>query len=888
MTGPQTRWWAPRTGALQAFLMAVILALPAPLSGQGLPLTGWVADSATGAPLDGAWVQVLQGSEVRAARLTDGRGRFRFADLPGGPLVVRVIRIGYAPRQVSLGAAEPGGAPLAILMRADPYSLAPIVVTANLTLETMLASPSAITVIPRSTVVRSFTTTTLDILRDAPGVSFASKGLFDNTFMTRGPRPVTAEGVLVLSDYRYAAIPVLEFINTGLIPPTQEDVERIEVVSGPGAVVYGPNSRRGVVHLLTRSPMGRPETAISVAGGERSFLDLSGRLSRPLGARAGFKISGRYAGGTEWAYEDPVETANRAAAIAAGADPDTLRIGNRHPRSEVYQADARLDWNAVGDAVLVSTVGFSRGTGISTGADAGAAQGLGWLYAYGQVRLDHPRYFANVLYNWSDAGDTYNLRSGGTFQDNSRLFGAQFQYKATLGPTRLLAGADLRLADPRTEGTLNGRFEEADALRETGAYLHSSTSLTPRLEVVGAVRFDHHNRLADPTFLSPRAAIVFRPGAAHAVRASWSQSFAQPTTRDLFVDLPIGPLGPLPYQIRITGSGGEGFTFDRACGGLCMRVPAAFAGGSVASLPADATLMWPVLVALMQSQGVDLSGLPAPTANEVQTVLATLSPATGGFVPVSAASLTDVRPVRRSLESSIEVGYKGQPSSRLYTSVDVYLTRAARVFSNQSTVNTPNVFLDPATLAQYLSQYLPPEAVGPTAAALSSIPVGTISPVQVPGADLLIFAPAVQGGSYTYWGTTLSATWRASDHVVFNGGYAFTSTDSTGLRGVPGFVMFHAPQHQGNLAVEYEHPARGVSGYLRSRATSRFPVQTPVYAGNVPGYAVLDAGAGVRVGRAPETWVRLDAVNVLDHNHAEFLGVPELGRLATLRVTMRW
>ncbi len=173
-------------------------------------------------------------------------------------------------------------------------------------------------------------------------------------------------------------------------------------------------------------------------------------------------------------------------------------------------------------------------------------------------------------------------------------------------------------------------------------------------------------------------------------------------------------------------------------------------------------------------------------------------------------------------------------------------------------------------------------------AALSSIPVGTVSPLEVPGADLLIFSPAQQGGSYSYWGTDVSATWRASERVTLTSGYAYTSTDSTALKGVPGFLMFHAPQHRGNLAFEYDHQPRGVTGYLRGRVTSRFSVQTPVYVGTVPGYAVFDAGAGVRVHHAPDTWVRLDAVNILDHAHAEFLGVPELGRLVTLRLTMRW
>jgi outer membrane receptor for ferrienterochelin and colicins len=880
------RSWLHR--AVPFLAVAAVLVVHAPLEARQSPLVGVVTDAATGGALDAAWVQLSANGEALGARLTDGRGRFQFEEVPDGRYRLSVSRIGYASLEAEV--VHPLGDDPGVVLRmtSEPYQLAPIVVSANLTLETMLASPSAITVLPRSVVTRSFTPTTLDLLRDAPGVSFASKGLFDNTFMTRGPRPVTAEGVLVLSDYRYAAIPVLEFISTGLIPPTQEDVQRIEVVRGPGAVVYGPNSRRGVVHILTLSPLGPPETVVSVAGGERSFLDASARISRPLGERAGVKLSLRYAGGTEWPYEDPVEVLNREAALAAGARADTLRIGRRETRSDVYQADARFDWKVTDEATVVSSFGLSRGSGVSTGGDAGAAQGIGWLYAFGQVRLDHPRYFANVLYNWSDAGDTYNLRSGGTLVDNSRLFGAQFQRRAVLGPTRLLAGADFRLADPRSEGTLYGRFEDDDSLRETGLYLHTSTSVSPRVELVGALRLDHHNRLDEAFHLSPRAALVLRPAADHALRASWSQSFAQPTTRDLFPDLSVGPLGPLPYEIRISGSGGRGFTFERDCGGLCMRVPAAFAGGQLATLPADATLVWPTLVAILQAQGVDLSGLPAPNASQVGTVLATLSPATGGFVPVSPSSVTDVPAVRRSLESTFEVGYKGQPSPSLFAALDVYFTRATRVFSTGSTVNTPSVFLDPATLAQYLGQFLPPDAIPPLVAALASIPVGTVSPREVPGADLLIFSPTQQGGRYSYWGFEATGNWRASDRFTANLGYAWTSTDSTGLDGVPGVLMFHAPQHRGNLGLEFEDAGAGLNGYLRSRAISGFSVLTPAYVGEVSAYGVVDVGGGVRVRQAPEVWVRVDALNVLDYRHSQFVGSPELGRLATLRMSLRW
>ncbi len=871
-----------------ALCSILLLALAVrPVAGRQVGLSGTVVDDDTGTPLEGVLVRVIQATTALRTALTDGRGRFQMAGLPAASYTLEVVRIGYATRRVEGVAAGASAASLIVRMSPEALQLAPLVVTANLTLETMLASPSAITVVPRSTVTRSFTTTTLDILRDVPGVDFASKGLFDNTFMTRGPRPMTASGVLVLSDYRYADIPVLGFINTGLIPPTQEDVERIEVVRGPGAVVYGPNSRRGVVHVITRSPLNDPETAFSLAGGQQQFVDGSFRVSRRVADNVGFKLSGRYASGDEWPFVDSVEVQTRRAAIALGADPETLLIGARLERAEVYQAEGRLDWR-LGDALVVSDAGFSRGTGASTGDEAGAAQGDGWVLAYGQVRVEHPSYFANLLYNWSDSGETYNLRSGDILIDNSRLLGAQFQHKATLGPSRLLSGMDFRYADPRSDGTIYGRFEDDDALRETGAYVHTSTSLSPKVELIGALRLDHHNRLDDPWFLSPRAAVVLKPAPEHSLRASWSRSFVQPTSRDLFPDLRLGPLGPLPYEIRVSGSGGRGYTFDRSCGGLCMRVPAAFAGGQLATLPADATLMWPTLVALLQAQGIDLSQIPAPTSAQVGTVLASLSPATGTFLPVSPADVRDRPAVRRALESTFEAGYKGFLAPRLFTTLDVYRTRATHVFSTQVSVNTPNVFLDPASLAQYLGQFLPPEAVGPVATGLASIPVGTISPNEVPGADLLILTPAVQGGSYDYWGFDLSASWRASERLTVNGGYSYTSTDSTSLGEVPGYLMFHAPRHRGNVALEYADEDGGRTAYLRTRANNGFGVRSPSYVGVVPGFGIVDVGGGVRLPWDRETWVRVDALNVLGKAHREFLGVPDIGRMVTARMTVRW
>lgn len=878
----------PRRSALLYALVAVVVLSPRSGTAQRARIVGTVSDSATKTRLAGAWVRALAGDSIVAAALTNWRGRFRLSGLGSGAYAVEVARIGYSPVRIPAVTADAGEAGLTVLMTPRPFVLDPVVVSATLNEETSLAAPASVSVVPRTAILRQVAATPIDYVRTVPGVDYAQKGLFSTTLSIRGPRGVTAEAgsLLLLSDYRYVAIPALGYNIPGFIPNTPDDLERVEVVRGPAAVIFGPNGRRGVVHFITRSPLGPPEASLSLTGGQRSWVDGSFRISRHLTPSLGVKLSARYARGNDWTYTDPVEVALRAQALAAGARADTLLIGARLPVAREFHTEARADWALGRGSTLVTTASFVQATGIETGAEAGAAQSENWRYLAFQTRFTRPRLFANLMYDGSSAGNTYNLRSGGRLRDDSRLVAAQLQHTSEWRATRFMYGGDFRWTIPRTHGTLNGRFEDVDDVRETGAYVHSTTALSPRVDLSAALRLDHHNRLADELFLSPRAALVFKPGANHALRLSYNRSFEQPTPRGLFPDLAVAPLGPLPFSIRLAGSAGQGFTFDRSCGGLCMRAPAAFTGGNTGYLPADATLLWPAVVALLQAQGLDLSALPAPTKAQVGTRLALLNPASGGFVPVAAADLRDVPPVRRVTENVFEAGYKGFLNDRLLASVDVYYIRAANVFSTSATVNTPNVFLDAASLAAYLSNFMPGPVAQQVAAGASQIPVGTISPKEVPGADLLIFQPANQGGAYSFWGADLSLSYDVSRNLSLSGSYSFASKDSTNLGVGFGILMFQAPRHKGNVTVQFQNERRGVRADIRGRAVGGFDVLSPAYAGTVKPYALLDVSLGVRLGWLRGAWFTLDATNLFDHRHAEFVGTPVLGRFIVGRLQL--
>jgi len=873
-------------GLLVACLLAILhLAQPGYGHAQQSDIRGVVSETALGASLAGCLVEVRAGDAVIATAQTDRLGRFVVRDVAPGSYTVVVTRLGYAEATATDVLPSPAGGPLVkIELEPLPFTLDPVLVTASMSAESRLDSPVSATVISNTEVEESAVPTAADHLAYVPGVDFARKGLGTYAFSTRGPRNLTPQSMLYLSDYRYAAVPYLRTNTALLVPYNADDVERIEVIRGPGAVLYGPNSRRGVFHVIHKSPLGPDQTSVSVLGGTREYADASFRLSRSFAdSTIGFKISGRYMRGREWPYTDSVEVRQRQAAIDAGADSETLLLGRREDDIEGLYGEARLDWAPAEDLLVVTTLGASRATGIETGGEAGAAQALDWVQAYLQNRIERGPLLVNLMYDWGDAGDSYNLRNGVPITNNSRLFAGQAQYEWEFGHTRLLTGTDVLLTVPRTEGTLNGRFEDDDNVAETGLYAYATTSVTPKFDVITALRADHHNRLDQAWFLSPRAGVVLKPSPTQGLRVTFSRTFEQPPARSMFADFSLGPLGPLPYNIELFGLGGEGLATIRTCDGLCMRAPDAFGGMGGALLPAEGTARWPVVVGLLAAQGVDISQLPPPSPQDVGTVFGSLNFNSGAFDPVAASSIVDTEPIRRVEESVLELGYKALLSSRLFVGADVYFTHASNVFASGAAVLTPNVFLDPASLTSYLSQYMPSEQAQQLAAGIAAIPLGTVAVENSSNSDILVAPFGSQGGSYDYWGVDLMAEVTATQRLSLQAGYSWISRDSASLGVNDAFLLFNVPRNKGFVGARYEVAERGLFVQLKARAVQAFSVNTPAYVGRTDDYALVDLGAGYELPWAPSVGLFLDVTNLFDDRHTELVGSPEIGRWVVLR-----
>ena len=451
---------------LRSLLAATLLSLAASAALAQRPiLRGMVVDSATNAPLRGARIEAASGGTTTIA-FTDERGRFAIVMRDSGEARLVVSRIGYAPRRLDR-APVPAFDPMPdIALVAIGLPLDPVVVTATRRGTLASTTPAAVSVVGRERIEERAALGVIEHVRTTPGMDLASKGLIQHSYAVRGDRGSVSGAMLTLVDFRQADVPSLAINIPYLLATTSDDIDRIEIVRGPGAALYGPGADRGVLQFISRSPFESAGGAVTMTAGQRSLIGTTVRWAGLLGRRAAFKLSADYLRGTDWPYADSAEAANRDSALAHGADPDTLRIGRRDPTVARSSAEARLDWRPTAHTELITTAGVADAIHVvELGGDVGTVQAQSWRYRFVQARLREGRFHANLFYNLSNTGDSYLLRTGTRLVDSSRVVSGQLQHAATLGQVDLLYGTDVRWTDPRTGRTIDW---DADAMRVKG------------------------------------------------------------------------------------------------------------------------------------------------------------------------------------------------------------------------------------------------------------------------------------------------------------------------------------------------------------------------------------------------------------------------------------
>jgi diguanylate cyclase (GGDEF)-like protein/PAS domain S-box-containing protein len=160
--------------------------------------------------------------------------------------------------------------------------------------QTMSRTAAAVFVINQEDIRRSGAANIPDLLRMAPGVEVAQINANQWAISIRGFNAVYSNKVLVLIDGRTVYVDQFSGVYWDQIDVPLEDIERIEVIRGPGGTVWGANAVNGVINIITSSAADtKGGLAVASAGTSQTASGLL-QYGGDAGSSGAYRLFGRY------------------------------------------------------------------------------------------------------------------------------------------------------------------------------------------------------------------------------------------------------------------------------------------------------------------------------------------------------------------------------------------------------------------------------------------------------------------------------------------------------------------------------------------------------------------------------------------------------------------
>jgi iron complex outermembrane receptor protein len=160
--------------------------------------------------------------------------------------------------------------------------------------EALARSPAALYVITREDIRRAGATSLAEALRLAPGLEVARINSNQWAISARGFNGRFANKLLTLVDGRTVYTPLFSGVYWETLDTLLSDVDRIEVIRGPGAALWGANAVNGVINIITRTAEETAGGAVNATvGNEERFLGAA-RYGGALGKDAHYRVFAKY------------------------------------------------------------------------------------------------------------------------------------------------------------------------------------------------------------------------------------------------------------------------------------------------------------------------------------------------------------------------------------------------------------------------------------------------------------------------------------------------------------------------------------------------------------------------------------------------------------------
>jgi iron complex outermembrane receptor protein len=384
-------------------------------------------------------------------------------------------------------------------------------------LEKLSETASAIQVITGEDIRRSGVTTLPEALRLASNLQVAQSNAHDWAITARGfsAAPLSnntlADKLLVMIDGRTVYTPLFGGVFWDAQNVLLEDIDRIEVISGPGGTLWGANAVNGVINIVTKSAKETQGLYVTVAGGSL-LQDLRAiRYGGTLGSRLSYRVYGQR--------------------IDHGS---SIRLNGN---------DAKDSWNMTEGGVRTEYVASDVDTMTLQGDAYGGHEGVPNSTNYnGQ----------NVLGRWkrtfSEQSDmslqmyfdrTWRILPVSKFRDELRTYDADFQHRFPIGTRQsILWGTGYRfMQDGVNNAVALSFFPTRMNMRLVSGFVQDEIILAPDLlKLTLGTKLEHNDFSGFE--LQPSARMAWTPSKQHTVWTAVSRAIRSPSRIDVDASTP--------------------------------------------------------------------------------------------------------------------------------------------------------------------------------------------------------------------------------------------------------------------------------------------------------------------------------------------------------------
>jgi iron complex outermembrane receptor protein len=408
--------------------------------------------------------------------------------------------------------------------------------------EKLLDAPSAIQVITSDDILRSGATSIPEALRLADNLDVAQKGSHAWAISARGFNTDSANKLLVLMDGRSVYTPLFSGVFWDQQDYLLADIDRIEVISGPGGTLWGANAVNGVINVITKSAKDT-QGLYAEAGGGSTLQDFVGvRYGLTLAPDVYVRVYGKYF--------------DRDSEVFPNGDDasDSWRMG---------QGGFRMDARASADDALTLQGDFYFGDeGLATGGRV-KVNGNNVLGRWSHTFSDDSDMSLQLYYDRTHLNDPIpasNVAPEGRLMDDLNTFDLDFQHHFRLWEfNHFVWGLGYRFTNDMVENAPGLAFFPTTLDHDLfSGFVQDEIGLARQLKLTLGTKIEHNDYTGFE--VEPSVRLAWTPTNQQTIWAAVSRAIRAPSRIDRDSRLPTPNFAPLIDNLLIGGANFESET----------------------------------------------------------------------------------------------------------------------------------------------------------------------------------------------------------------------------------------------------------------------------------------------------------------------------------------